>query len=176
MKIALILTASLLTFSLAHAGHHETKELTTKTVIGTCYSDDGTANLIYADNTDKQKIWLDYIQAHNDRDLEKIGNINAKDWEGYPESGEVIKGNASHIEFLANWFKSPANPKWDVKWMIANRGENNDGVVEHWLTTGNDITFLDDGENVLQHHIHDVLFIGNSIKRINVYARPEPRE
>lgn len=45
MKIALILTTSLLTLSLAHADHYETKEPNTKTVIGTSYSNDRTADL-----------------------------------------------------------------------------------------------------------------------------------
>jgi len=61
--------------------------------------------------------------------------------------------------------------------MIANGGENDDGAVEDWLTTGNDITFLDDdGKEVKQHHVHDVQFVGNKIKRINVYSRSAPAE
>ncbi len=61
--------------------------------------------------------------------------------------------------------------------MIANGGENDDGAVEDWLTTGNDITFLDDdGTEVKQHHVHDVQFVGNKIKRINVYSRAAPAE
>ena len=46
-------------------------------VIGTFVSDDGTSNQLLAGNTDKQQIWVDYIQAHNDRDLKKIAEINA---------------------------------------------------------------------------------------------------
>ena len=27
-----------------------------------------------------QQIWLDYIKAHNEKDLEKIAEINAENW------------------------------------------------------------------------------------------------
>ena len=57
--------------------------------------------------------------------------------------------------------------------MIANKGANDDGSMEYWLTTGNDISFKDeDGNEVKQNHVHDVQFVGDQIKRINVYSRP----
>ena len=57
-------------------------------------------------------------------------------------------------------------------WMIANDGATNGGATETWLTTGNDFTFNDaDGNQVTEHHVHDIQFVGNKIKRINVYAR-----
>ncbi len=49
--------------------------------------------------------------------------------------------------------------------------------MEHWLTTGNDITFTDgEGNEVKENHVHDVQFVGNQIKRINVYSRPASDE
>jgi hypothetical protein len=40
-------------------------------------------------------------------------------------------------------------------------------------STGNDITFTDaEGNEVKENHVHDVQFVGNQIKRINVYSRP----
>jgi hypothetical protein len=159
------------------AGHHEAGEMKKTAVIGTVFSDDCTPNQLRAGNTDKQQIWVDYIQAHNDRDLEKIAEINADDWEGYVPDGSVIKGNAAHIEWLDDWFSSSDNPKWQVKWMLANDGSNAEGLTETWLTTGNDITFNGaDGNPVTEHHVHDIQFVGNEIKRINVYSRSSPRE
>ncbi|MEL0136993.1 MAG: hypothetical protein VW806_05950, partial [Halieaceae bacterium] len=93
------------------AGHHEAGEIKNSAVIGIVFSDDGTAYPLVAGNTDTQRIWLDYIQAHNDRDLGKIAEINADDWEGYVPDGSVIKGNTAHIEWLDNWFSSSDNPK-----------------------------------------------------------------
>lgn len=177
MKTLLIATLSMALSVGVLAGHHESGEMKTSVVIGTFYTDDGTANELLAGNTDKQKIWVDYIQAHNDRNLKKIAEINAADWEGYVPDGSVIKGNAAHIEWLKNWFSSSDNPKWEVQWMIANDGTDADGTAETWLTTGNDITFNDaDGNEVTEHHVHDIQFVGNEIRRINVYSRLSPKE
>jgi hypothetical protein len=123
-----------------------------------------------------QAIWIDYIQAHNDRDLNKIAEINAEDWEGYTAEGSVIRGNSNHIEILDNWFKT-ASPKWEVKWMIANAVKNKDGEIEQWLTTGNDYTDVDtDGNLIFEHNVHDVLFINGKIKTVNVYKRAKAEE
>lgn len=159
------------------AEHHEAKEMRKATVIGAAISEDGTLNPLLAGDTEKQQIWLDYIEAHNDRDLEKIAEINADDWEGYVPDGSVIKGNSVHIKWLKDWFASSDNPQWRVKWMIANDGVNAEGATETWLTTGNDITFNDaNGDEVTEHHIHDIRFAGDEIKRVNVYSRLSPKE
>lgn len=177
MKISLIAVLSIFISVAAQAGHHEAGEMKSAAVIGTVYSDDGTANKLLAGNTDKQQIWVDYIQDHNDRDLDGIATVNADDWEGYLPDGGVIKGNTAHIEFLKDWFASSENPKWKVMWMIANDGAANGGATETWLTTGNDITFNDaDGNQVTEHHVHDIQFVGNKIKRINVYSRLSQKE
>ena len=140
---------------------------------------DGTTEMtsIVAGDTSNQQIWLRYIQAHNDKNLDIISEINADDWEGYLPDGAVIKGNTTHIAFLMDWFLSSENPKWKVMWMIANDGATNGGATETWLTTGNDITFNDaDGNQVTEHHVHDIQFVGNTIKRINVYSRLSQKE
>ena len=177
MKTYLIAALAIFVSVAAQAEHHEAGEMKNTLVVGTVYSDDGTPNQLLAGNTDKQHIWVDYIQAHNDRDLDGIAEINAADWEGYLPDGAVIKGNTTHIAFLKDWFLSSENPKWKVMWMIANDGATNGGAAETWLTTGNDITFNDaDGNQVTEHHVHDIHFVGNQIKRINVYSRLSPKE
>ena len=159
------------------AGHHEGSDKKQEVVIGTVFSDDGSAYAVVAGDTGLQQVWVDYIKAHNDRDLKRIAAINADDWTGYPPDGTVIKGNAAHIEWLDAWFKTSDDPKWKVKWMIANTGPNAQGEMETWLTTGNDITFNDaDGNSVTEHHVHDIQFAGKQIKLINVYSRPTPAE
>ena len=79
MKAFLITTLSVVLSAGVAAGHHESGEMKEVVVIGTFVSDDGTSNQLLAGDTDKQQIWVDYIQAHNDRDLEKIAEINADD-------------------------------------------------------------------------------------------------
>ena len=172
MKTSLVAALSIFISVAAQAGHHEAEEMKSAAVIGTVFSDDGTANKLLEGNAGKQQIWVNYIQAHNDRDLDGIATVNADDWEGYLPDGGVIKGNTTHIEFLKDWFSSSENPKWKVMWMIANDGATNGGATETWLTTGNDITFNDaDGNQATEHHVHDIQFVGDKIKRINVYSR-----
>lgn len=175
MRAILLLMVSLVCSAGAIASDHNVKADSADVEIGTVYLEDGTANPIIAGDTTNQQIWVDYIQAHNDRDLTKIAEINAEDWLGYPPDGSVITGNSAHIDWLDAWFKTSDNPKWKVKWMIANSGMNDQGDMEHWLTTGNDITFNGpDGDKVTEHHVHDVQFVGNQIKLIYVYSRPAP--
>ena len=118
-----------------------------------------------------QEVWLKYIDAHNNRDLETIASINDEDWIGYTPDGSVVKGNDAHIEILDNWFKT-SNPNWKVKWMIANGVVNNDGEVEQYLTTANDFSDIDsNGTEIKEHNIHDILFVNGKIKKITVYKR-----
>ena len=139
---------------------------------------DGTTEMtpIIVGETSNQDIWIKYIQAHNDKNLDIIAEINAEDWEGYTADGSVVKGNKAHIEILDNWFKS-ANPKWEVKWMIANAAKNNEGVTEQWLTTGNDYSDVDEnGNEIFEHNVHDIMFVDGKIKKINVYSRAKAQE
>ena len=118
-----------------------------------------------------QEVWLKYIDAHNNRDLETIASINDENWIGYTPDGSVVKGNDTHIEILDNWFKT-SNPNWKVKWMIANGVVNNDGEIEQYLTTANDFSDIDsNGTEIKEHNIHDILFVNGKIKKITVYKR-----
>jgi len=147
----------------------------TDLVIGSTLGNDGQSSEIVVGDTSNQQVWIDYIDAHNERDLDKIADINADDWVGYPPNGNVIRGNEAHIEFLDEWFSSSANPKWTVKWMIANKGEDVEGIVQEFLTTGNDITFTDEeGNEVVENHVHDIMFEEGKIKTIFVYSKPAP--
>ena len=113
----------------------------------------------------------DSIKAHNEKDLEKIAEINGENWEGYTADGSVVKGSDNHIEILSNWFKS-SSPRWEVRWMIANAGENEQGEIEQWLTTGNDYYDIDaEGNEIFQYNVHDVQFKDGKIVKINVYSR-----
>ena len=80
-------------------------------VIGSVKNDDGNIKPLMVGEVSNEQIWLDYIKAHNERDLEKIAEINADNWEGYTADGSVVKGSDNHIEILDNWFKN-ANCCW----------------------------------------------------------------
>jgi len=130
-----------------------------------------TMTPIVAGDLSTQEVWLKYIDAHNNRDLETIASINHEDSIGYTPDGSVVKGNDTHSEILDNWFKT-SNPNWKVKWMIANGVVNNDGEVEQYLTTANDFSDIDSsGTEIKEHNIHDILFVKGKNKKITVYKR-----
>ena len=125
--------------------------------------------------TANAQIWIDYIQAHNDRDFEKIAAMNAEDFRGIAAHGEVVEGSGAHTAFLQNWIAAE-EPRWRVWWVIANDGENSEGAMEEWLATGNVVTTQGtDGEPVRTYETVDVLLQDGKIKLLNVAAQKMPQ-
>jgi len=173
-NIYIISILSLLLFSCDNSSQNSASN--EPVIIGSVKNDDGNIKSLMVGEVTNQQIWLDYIKAHNEKNLEKIAEINADNWEGYTADGSVVKGSDAHIEILNNWFKS-ASPRWEVRWMIANAGENVNGELEQWLTTGNDYYDVDaDGNEIFEYNVHDVQFKNGKIVKINVYSRAKEQE
>ena len=85
-----VLIAALLSVG-ALAGEHESK-----VVIGEQHFGDGSTKPLYGGNQANVAIWRDYIQAHNDRDFDKIAAMNAPNFKGVAAHGEVIEGSEAH--------------------------------------------------------------------------------
>jgi hypothetical protein len=63
-----------------------------------------------------------------------------------------------------------------VWWVIANDGQNSEGVMEEWLATGNVVTTEGpDGEPLKTYETVDVLLEGGKIKLLNVAAQTMPQ-
>ena len=139
-------------------------------VIGYEFSDEGERMNILAGDTAMTKIWLEYVQAHNEKDLAKISELNAPDIKIYQSNGVVTSGNTSHKQLLSTWFES-SSPSWKVEWMVASTVTQNDGKFKYWLTTGNEITDVVDGEKTLIHSVLDVNIVDGKIKQLNIYNR-----
>ena len=153
-----------------------TKEDLKPAVIGSAYMEDRSVNPITGGDLNTEQVWLDYVQAHNDKNLEKIAELNHPEWEGFLPDGRTLKGTDAQMELLKTWFET-SNPKWEVQWMITNDSKNEKGEMTHWLTTGNTYTDTDaDGNEILEHHIHDMQFVDGKIKKINVYSRAKTME
>ena len=61
--------------------------------------------------------------------------------------------------------------------MIANSGEDENGEMTQWPTTANDLTDVDEqGNEIIEHHVHDVQFENGKIKKIYVYSRYKAQE
>ena len=143
--------------------------------IGTQFFADGSSTPLQAGNSANGQIWLDYIAAHNARDFEKIASMNAEGFRGIAATGEVVEGSAAHTTFLQNWVATD-NPRWQVWWVIANDGENKDGVMEEWLATGNLVTTTGaDGEERKAYETIDVLLEDGQIKLLNVASQTMPQ-
>ena len=152
MKIHVLVALSIILFSsvVAHAGHHEAEEK--PTVVGMGFSGDGESKPLYSGSMSNMKIWQEWIQAHNDRDFDKIADLNSDDFNVYLPDGQRIIGSAAHRELLEGWI-AHANTTWEVLWIIPNDAVNADGVMEEWLVTGNMLTMTDaDGNISLEYH------------------------
>jgi len=142
--------------------------------IGKQYFDDGSSKPLLAGSGGNAQIWVDYIAAHNERDFDKIAAMNTEDFRGIAPHGEVVEGNAAHAAFLQNWVATE-NPRWQVWWVIANDGENADGVMEEWLATGNVVTTTGpDGADRRAYETIDVLLENGKVKMLNVASQTMP--
>jgi ketosteroid isomerase-like protein len=142
--------------------------------IGKQYFDDGSSKPLLAGSGGNAQIWVDYIAAHNERDFEAIAAMNTEDFRGIAPHGEVVEGNAAHATFLQNWVAAE-NPRWQVWWVIANDGENADGVMEEWLATGNVVTTTGpDGADRRAYETIDVLLENGKVKMLNVASQTMP--
>ena len=143
--------------------------------IGTQYFEDGSSKPLLAGSGANAQIWMDYIAAHNERDFEAIAAMNTEDFQGIAAHGEIVEGNAAHAAFLQNWVANE-NPRWQVRWVIANDGENADGVMQEWLATGNVVTTTGpDGAERRAYETIDVLFENGKIKMLNVASQTMPQ-
>ena len=169
-KISLITLISMALISCQTITEKEVNQAKHPIIIGYEFDDEGQKLDIVAGDVGVTSIWLDYIEAHNNRNLDKIYEIDAKEIEVYRQDGTVGKGRDTHKKVLGDWFKS-SNPNWKVIWMVTNTVEHKGGKTQNWLTTGNEFTDVVDGKETMIHSIADVNFVDGKIKRINIYNR-----
>ena len=120
---------------------------------------------------DVAEVWVEYLNAHNDRDYAKISEMNSEDIEVWGPAGQYIKGNEAHIEFLKEWVAA-TDVKWTPQWFINNTGENTDtGQVNDYVTSGHQMTFTIDGEETIFYQVHDAVISDGKIINFNVYEQ-----
>ena len=170
MNKILLSISILLLAQFSFAGHHEVGEKPSKTIIG-YDTTEGTKIPIYVGDLSTIDIWVDYVQAHNDRDLETIRNTNADDFEGQAPNGHKIDGPDAHVAFLTEWFAN-SDPKWTHMYSIANDFTGKDGKLQQWVTTEWQVSDVIDGKQVNSQDVFDVLIEGGKIKSIYVTTRP----
>ena len=136
----------------AQAGHHEGDEQ--QVVIGMGLSMDGESKPLYAGSASLMTIWQEWIEAHNDRDFEKIAAMNSDKFKVMLPNGQKIVGSDEHRALLEDWI-AEANTTWEIWWMIPNKTENADGEIEGWLSSGNMLT-MTDAKGMVSREFHQV--------------------
>ena len=147
---------------------------TAGTSIGKQYFGDDSSKPLLAGSGANAQLWVDYIQAHNERDFDKIAAMNAENFKGVTAGGEVVRGSEAQAAFLQDWVATE-NPQWAVWWVIPNDGENEEGGMEEWLATGNIITATGpDGTERKAYEAIDVLIEDGKIRLLNVASQTMP--
>ena len=152
------------------AGHHESDHIKKGAFIGYEFSDDVTKLDIVAWDPSLVKIWVDYVEAHNQRDLEAIDKTNADDLVGKAPNGVIVNGSAEHAAFLKNWFET-SNPIWEFVYAMANDVPQADGSIHHWVTSSYKVTDTINGKEVVARESFDVRIENSKIKEIIVASR-----
>ena len=168
-KLLTIISLCVLT-QVTFAGHHESGHMKKGAVIGYEISEDGEKLDIVAGDPSLVKIWVDYVEAHNQRDLEAIDKTNADDMVGKAPNGVIVNGSAEHAAFLKNWFET-SNPSWEFVYAMANDVPQADGSIHHWVTSSYKVTDTIDGKEVVARESFDVRIENNKIKEIIVASR-----
>jgi hypothetical protein len=118
-------------------------------------------------------LWDKYIDAHNNRDLETIREMNADSTETmgafriYDPAGGVVDNPDAHIERLSGWFAAE-DPKWNTFFSYTMKV---DGQVGEWVISGHTLTTTVDGEEKTVYDIADVYIEDGKIGAFWIYTR-----
>ena len=92
------------------------------------------------------EIWDQYLDAHNNQDLEAIKALESEDLKIWGPTGQVVEGKEAHSEFLDGWFKAN-NPKWETYFSVPVKVDWEDQPGT-WVTSGHTLTMTVDGVEV----------------------------
>ena len=117
-------------------------------------------------------VWMNYIKAHNDHDLEAIMSMEADSISIEAEDGRVIQGKEMHKAALDAWFTAE-DPKWEVYWAMPYKAVSGG---EEWIIAGHQVTTTIDGKEKVQLHMIDGQIVNGKIKQFYIYSKgiPEP--
>ena len=169
-KIVGIFLLAVLLVPSVFAAHHKSGEHTKKIQVG-YDTTEGVRAPLYAGSLDTVEVWMRYMRAHDDNDLEAIRRANANDFKAWASDGRVVESTDAQIALLTDWF-ARSNPKWIHKYSIANEFTDQEGKLQQWVTTGWELTETIDGAEVKRQEVFDVRIADGKIKTIYIAARP----
>lgn len=135
---------------------------------GSGYWAGGDGNEKFVNASDElTEIYSQWIQAHNDKDIEKVLSFETDSITILLADGNVIKGSEEHAEALSNYFES--NPNWNLYWALPYVGVNNG---EEWIIAGQNVTSTNsDGEETVTQIMIDAQFIDGRLNYIIAYDK-----
>ena len=115
-------------------------------------------------------VWVKYIEAHNNRDMDAIRSLNSDSILVVGPDGARINGTDEHINFLDTWF-SMADPKWDIYWAMPYKSIPSGA---DWFIVGHRVETNVDGEKVVKNAMIDGEVKDGKIYRFFVYEALVP--
>tara|TARA_B100001287_G_scaffold15603_1_gene11757 strand:- start:600 stop:1109 length:510 start_codon:yes stop_codon:yes gene_type:complete len=115
-------------------------------------------------------VWVKYIDAHNNRDMDAIRGFNSDSILVIGPDGARINGTDEHINFLDTWF-SMADPKWDIYWSMPYKGVTGG---EEWVIAGHSVTLKDGEAEVKKNQMIDAKIQDGKVQLFYVYQMDVP--
>ena len=117
-------------------------------------------------------IWMNYINAHNKRDLDAIMKMESDSIRIDAPDGSVIQGKEMHRAALDAWFAAE-NPMWEVYWAMPYKAVKKGA---EWIIAGHKVTTTVDGKEKTELQMIDGEIEDGKVKRFFVYTKdiPEP--
>ena len=111
-------------------------------------------------------VWMKYIDAHNNQDMETIMSMSADSIYVLGPDGSEIKTKEEQAALLEGWFAA-ANPKWDAYWGMPYKSVPSGA---DWVIAGHNLTQTIGGKEVKELHMIDGEIKDNKIVRFFVYS------
>ena len=121
---------------------------------------------------DVTDVWMKYIDAHNNGDVEAIMAMESDSIYIMGPEGAVIKGKEAHAAMLKVWFET-ANPKWKVYWAMPYIGVTGG---EEWIIAGHNTTSTVDGVKTSVLDMIDANIKDGMVQKFWVYQNQGPSE
>ena len=153
----------------------EIVEVEVNTPAGYLATANGKVNAFDGDPSNLE-LWDKYIDAHNNKDLEGIREMNADStqqfggFKVYDSAGGVVDGVDSHIERISGWFDAE-NPQWETFFSYTMKV---DGQVGEWVISGHTLTTTVDGKVKVSVDLADAYIEDGKIGAFWIYSRVPP--
>lgn len=117
------------------------------------------------------ELWDQYIQVHNDRNIDAILAMESDDIQIWGPNGEYIKGKEAHAVFLTQWFEG-ANPKWNTFFSFPMKVNDLEAQKDgQWVVTGAQVSMTVEGQEMNVIHLSDIYFENEKVNKFYVYQR-----